>query len=808
MSYPRNPHIRYVLLLLVFALIYFAAGRIGFLFANTAGNVTLIWPPTGIALAVILRFGYRYWPMIVIGAVLLNVSNGVPLLTALLISSGNILEALGAVFLLRRSGFDPSFNSVQNVVRFIGLAVLCATTFSATIGVAALCLTVIQSWEPYAFLWWIWWLGDVMSALVLAPVLLLWSSGDKPRIPHARRPEVVLFLALLTAVSLLIFDTSLVTSRLYPLIYISFGFVLWASLRFSLREVATASLIISVIAIAGTIRNAGPFFRVDLSESLLYLWSYISAVGVTALMLAAALTERERAQTALIQTEARFRSVFEGATVGIAVIEYDGHSIAINETLTRMFGYSEAEMKQITFRDLTHPDDIPASEEAVRKVLDGEIPYVIMEKRYIRKNGEIMWGQLNVSLFPGEVGGKKVRVAIIQDITERKRAELAVIESEARFRAIFNGAIVGIAVADWNGHILTANQRLTQMLGYTEAELQELTFGDLTYPDDNKLSAERVEQVMTGELPYIIVEKRYVRKNGEIMWAQANVSLFPGQLNGRKVRITIVQDITERKRAELALNQLNTELEQRVTDRTAELSAANERLTELDRLKSKFIADVSHELRTPLTVLNTRVYLLERSRPEQWDGYLTSLRDQIERLTRFVNTILDLSRLELGGGKIEFSPVDLNEVVEQVSDALAPRAESSGLRLNVECSHGLPRVRGEFNQLAQVATNLIANAINYTPNGRIDVHTLLRDEQIGLKVQDTGMGISATDLSHLFERFYRGEKAGQTNLPGSGLGLSIVKEIVDLHGGKIDIESTVGKGTTFTVWLPVWEKPL
>jgi signal transduction histidine kinase len=239
--------------------------------------------------------------------------------------------------------------------------------------------------------------------------------------------------------------------------------------------------------------------------------------------------------------------------------------------------------------------------------------------------------------------------------------------------------------------------------------------------------------------------------------------------------------------------------------RTAELAAANERLTELDRLKSKFIADVSHELRTPLAVLNTRVYLLENGLPEKRAEYLIGLRGQIERLTQFVNTILDLSRLELGRGRIEFAPVSLNDVVDQVTVALAPRAEASGLRLTMHCADLLPPVRGEFNQLAQVATNLIANAINYTANGRIEVSTGLEGEQVCLQVQDTGMGITPDDIPHLFERFYRGERAGQSQIAGSGLGLSIVKEIIDLHNGTIEVESEVGKGTTFKVLLPVWE---
>jgi signal transduction histidine kinase len=252
---------------------------------------------------------------------------------------------------------------------------------------------------------------------------------------------------------------------------------------------------------------------------------------------------------------------------------------------------------------------------------------------------------------------------------------------------------------------------------------------------------------------------------------------------------------------------LTTNLEQRVRERTLELEAANERLTELDRLKTKFIADVTHELRTPLTVLSTRVYLLQHSPPEKHPAYLLALKEQLERLTNFVNATLDLSRLEMSHERMVFGSVDLNDVVTQVLNALQPRAEIAGLDLTFR-NNPIPEVKGEFNQLAQVVTNLVANAINYTANGSIKVETAFdkAHNHVTLEVTDTGMGISENDIPHLFTRFYRGERAGQSSIPGTGLGLSIVKETVDLHEGQISVKSQVGKGTTFTIYLPVYKQ--
>jgi signal transduction histidine kinase len=227
------------------------------------------------------------------------------------------------------------------------------------------------------------------------------------------------------------------------------------------------------------------------------------------------------------------------------------------------------------------------------------------------------------------------------------------------------------------------------------------------------------------------------------------------------------------------------------------------RLQELDRLKSKFVADVSHELRTPVANLKLYLDLIERGKPEKRAEYLRTLREQTGRLMALVEDILSLSRLELGAGNLQLKPVDLNAILQQVIEAHRPSAELAGLALNFEPNLELPFIKGEANQLAQVATNLIANAIHYTPAGKVDVNVYRTDSFVCLQVSDTGIGITAEDRSHLFERFYRGRAAAHLSVQGTGLGLSIVKEIVDLHAGEIEVHSQPEAGATFKVFLPV-----
>jgi two-component system sensor histidine kinase ResE len=198
--------------------------------------------------------------------------------------------------------------------------------------------------------------------------------------------------------------------------------------------------------------------------------------------------------------------------------------------------------------------------------------------------------------------------------------------------------------------------------------------------------------------------------------------------------------------------------------------------------------------------------LLERGKPEKKDEYMHVLKSEISQLMRMIEDILDLSRLEVGKLKrTSFSDLDLNLLTEQVVAAHSPLAEEKGLNLIFEPGLDLPRVNGEQNQLARVLTNLLSNAIRYTPDGYVKVSTFADDGGVWVEVKDSGIGIDEEDFPHIFERFYRGQKVSQSKIMGSGLGLAIIKEIVELHEGRIDWNSTSGEGSTFRVWFPVTE---
>ncbi|MCP5097124.1 MAG: GAF domain-containing protein [Chloroflexi bacterium] len=245
-------------------------------------------------------------------------------------------------------------------------------------------------------------------------------------------------------------------------------------------------------------------------------------------------------------------------------------------------------------------------------------------------------------------------------------------------------------------------------------------------------------------------------------------------------------------------------LEQRVAKRTYELAEANEQLLELDRLKSKFVADVSHELRTPVTNLRLYLDLFARVSPEKQVHYLEILKKQSSRLSDLIEDILTLSKLETDLHTLKFEDVQLNEIVEQVVEAHLSRITASENIVQFELHPQLPLIRASRIQLFQIVTNLLANATNFSNQGEVQLKTMWHPETqlVSLRVQDNGHGIHPNDLPHIFDRFYRGQQSSQSTIPGTGLGLAIVKEIVESYQGTIEVESKLTQGTTFRIQFP------
>ena len=284
-------------------------------------------------------------------------------------------------------------------------------------------------------------------------------------------------------------------------------------------------------------------------------------------------------------------------------------------------------------------------------------------------------------------------------------------------------------------------------------------------------------------------------------WFNAKLTLRKDSRGNYQGATIVVRDITEIKNAAELLRSYNSELEKRVQERTAELTKANERLRELDRLRTKLIDDLTHELRTPITNFKLYLDLMHRNKDSgKFEKYHNVLVAHTCRLEQLIEDIVKYSQLQYNNS--HFTLIDLNQVALQVTDWHQPQAQLAGLQLIIETNTTDALCWGKEQQLVTMLTNLVKNAIIYTPEGSVVVRTWHEGEFIPIEVEDTGIGIAEEEIEYIFSRFYRGNKVGQLIIPGSGIGLALTKEIVLHHQGEIQVKSQLGEGTVFHITLP------
>jgi len=375
--------------------------------------------------------------------------------------------------------------------------------------------------------------------------------------------------------------------------------------------------------------------------------------------------------------------------------------------------------------------------------------------------------------------------------------------TEERLRVTFEQAAIGIATADLEGRYIDMNRRFCEMLGYTPAELQRLTFRDVTHADDLAASHGHKQRLLSGAANEYRSEKRYLRRDGSQFWALTTVSLLRDD-QGRPVRfIGVIDDITERKEAEARMQELVAERE-RLLDSERHARGEAERAS---RMKDEFLATLSHELRTPLTSILGWAHLM-RIRPPTSEELAKGL-EIVERnarvQTQLIEDLLDMSRISSGKLRLEVRPLMAASVVEAALETVRPAAEAKAIRIETQLDPVAGPVSADAARLQQVVWNLLNNAIKFThKGGTVRVMLERQDSHVEIRVIDDGVGIEPRFLPHLFERFRQADASTTRQFGGLGLGLAIVKQLVELHGGTVSVASEgAGKGAAFTVRLPI-----
>ena len=402
------------------AVLYFLAGKLGLLVAFAHANATPVWPPTGLALAAFLLLGYRVWPGIFLGAFLVNLATAGSIATTLGIATGSTLAGLAGAYLVNRFAHGAhAFDSPSDVFKYSTLAALASTTVSPFFGVTSLALGGYADWVEYGRIWLTWWLGDAGGALIVAPVLLLWSQDPRVRWTLAQVKEVGLLLVTLVLVGLAVFGGVLpIAVQMYSLAFLCIPALVWTAFRFSPRETATAMLLLSGMAIWGTFSGFGPFARETENESLLSLQVFLGVIAVMTLALAAGVSERMQAEV----TRAYRAAIVDSSYDAIIGKTLDGIVVSWNRGAERIFGYAEEEMLGRPITVVIPPDRLDEEPAFIERLRRGELIERFETVRR-RKDGRAV--EVSVTIWPiKDATGKIIGVSkIVQDISERGRAK-------------------------------------------------------------------------------------------------------------------------------------------------------------------------------------------------------------------------------------------------------------------------------------------------------------------------------------------------------------------------------------------------
>jgi len=403
--------------MLLLAAAYFVAAELGLALVETHGNVSPVWPPTGIAIAGLLILGARAWPAVAAGAFLANLWTGVPVGVALGIGAGNTLEALTACFLLQRVGFRNALERVHDVGALVLLAVFLSPMVSATIGVASLYLGGALQGAEWSHLWFVWWAGDAGGALLVTPTLLTWHEAWRRGANWRRLRQALPAATALLAVCVLVFRLELSPAvRSYPLEYAVLPVLFWIALRFGQVGSATALLTVAVSAIWGTLKGVGPFTPVSWEESVWMQQGFLGVVGITVMVVTAVIGERRSAENEIRASEERFRTIFENAPVMIDSFDEAGNCLLWNRECETRLGWSREEIA-------ASPDPLSLvySDRALRDVVLAHINRAdgsFREYPVLAKDGSTRVQQwANFRLPQGTL------ISLGYDVTERVRAE-------------------------------------------------------------------------------------------------------------------------------------------------------------------------------------------------------------------------------------------------------------------------------------------------------------------------------------------------------------------------------------------------
>lgn len=489
------------------------------------------------------------------------------------------------------------------------------------------------------------------------------------------------------------------------------------------------------------------------------------------------------------ESEATFRAAFDASGIGMAICTKDGRWVRVNASLCQIVGYPREQLLGICYLEITHPEDIPISQEYMRSVLSGEANNYRMEKRYIHADGHAIWVRLTVSSVRDAQGQLLFFVSQIEDITENRRLERELKTVNERLALATRAGGVGVWDWDVRNDVMTWDAQMRELYGL-KSDAVVTNFSSIRRfinPEDIGKIREQFQRLLRGEEDTVTIVYRIQRDSGEERSLRAFATV-ERDANGKPIRLVGTNwDISA------------------FISQQANLSTLAEKAKQASEAKSQFLANISHEIRTPLNGVIGMTHLLLDS-PNLDEQQLETAKlilSSSESLMTLINQILDFSKAEAGKLELDIHRFNLRATIRQLASPFNLRAEKSGIQFNATVDKKAPqRVRGDSGKLKQVIHNLLDNAIKFTDAGSVDFHVTLAEESqsdvfLRFSIRDTGIGISPEVQRRLFSAFTQADATTTRRYGGTGLGLAISKQIVELMGGEIGISSEPGKGSEF-----------
>lgn len=511
------------------------------------------------------------------------------------------------------------------------------------------------------------------------------------------------------------------------------------------------------------------------------------------------INEHKKALAELSRSEKRFRAVFENAGIGMALVTPDRQALAVNNNLVQISGYSREELLSKNGYDISHPEDWNVGIQQYKELVGGSLDSYQVERRYLRKDGRPYWVRQTISAVRDDAGQVSYLVVMVEDINHQKQDQELLRESEARFRAVFDNAAIGVLVVALEGRILQINQTVTRLTGYTEEELVNADTSLLVAENSRSLEDELFSRLAAGERDQYLEEKHYLRKDGSPFWGRAIFALVRDAGNHPSYIIGMIEDITEQKVAAEKLSAQEAEyrrtLEQRVEERTHKLSEANLRLvSEIEQrqrveeaLATKAVEEaiaaertrLARDLHDAVTQTLFSASLIAEILPDLWamdEAEARRSTDELRQLTR--GALAEMRTLLIELRPTALAQARFPDLLKQLCEAVTGRARLP-INLFFDGDYELPLdVKVALYRIAQESLN---NIVKYARAARVEIRVILAAQYVHLEIRDNGSGFEMDSIKP------------------TSLGMRIMRERAESIQAHFNVASLPGQGTTVSV---------